>query len=112
MVLKFNENSYNLTNLSFSDSHAWFYIDGNEITYNDILKIFSDLDLEVVMEIYTDENDFLESHIGFNYLESVTYNQSGNMYIVELTKEPITQRVLALEETIDLLLQSGLSEEE
>ncbi len=108
MKLKFNENTYNLESFSFSNTNAWFTFTKETVSYEDIISIFSDLDVDILMEIYTEDDDILESHVGYNFLQSVTYNTANDTFVVELIKEPLAQRLTALEETIDFLLMEEL----
>lgn len=108
MILKFNDNNYNIDSFSFSETNAWFIFNSESKTYNELLELFSDLDVDILMEIYTDDETLLEAHVGYNYLQSIVYDNASKTFTVELIKEPLKHRLDALEETIDFLLMEEL----
>lgn len=108
MILEINDKTINIENFSFSDSTAWFVINGDAVDYETLKSNFSGLDVDTEMVIKTDDGTFLESHTGFNYLSSISYVVEKNTYNIQLIKEPLSNRIKALEDTIDALLMADL----
>lgn len=108
MILEINNKTINIANFSFSESTAWLTINGETTDYETLKSEFSGLDVDAEMIIKNDEGTFLESHTGFNYLSSITYVVEKNTYNVQLIKEPLSNRIKALEDTVDELLMADL----
>lgn len=108
MILEINDKTLNIENFSFSDTTAWFVINGETVNYETLKSEFSGLDVDTEMVIKTDDGTFLESHTGFNYLSSISYVVDKNTYNIQLIKEPLSNRIKALEDTVDELLMADL----